>query len=491
MAILTLIKNNHKIRLTFSGTPLLRQVLEKAGYAFFSPCGGKGTCGKCKVRLSGAVCEPNSAERAAGSRLACQAVLLGDATAELPQSEENFAHIETDRAPCPAFTPSMNGCGAAVDIGTTTVVMKLFSKDGVCIGESAALNPQRSVAADVIGRIDAALHGKAEFLKTQIIYLLQTLLEKVCEQAGILPKDVKNIVFTGNTAMLYLLTGHAADSIARAPFKADTLFGEWAEHSGIRVYLPPCMNAFVGADITCAVLASGMTDKEYSTLLCDIGTNGEIALWKDKKLYITSTAAGPAFEGAEISCGCGSIPGAVDRVWAVNGTVYAHTIGGMPAVGLCGSGLVDAIAAFLETGAIDETGALATDSLHLTANGNTITLTQGDIRAVQLSKAAIAAGIEILLKHSSTAIEEIKTLYLAGGFGNHLSMKSAARIGLIPTCLAERAVPIGNAALSGAILLLFDEKQIIRAKQIAANVSHIELGGNTDFNDAFVEHMLF
>lgn len=489
MAVLTLIKNNKKAFIRFDGTPVLKDLFVREGYNVFSPCGGKGTCLKCAVRAEGNISAPNGAETKAGCRLACQTVLYGDATVELSVLEETFACIQTDTT---AFTAGDRDWhyGAAVDIGTTTVVLKLFSADGTVMGEGSALNPQRSYSADVIGRIGEALKGHGDTLKKQITDCVFDLLTGACGGAGIHNTDVNCMVITGNTAMLYLLTGADTSSIARAPFVSKTLFGEWTELFGIKTYLTPCMNAFVGGDITTAVLESGMCEREETALLCDIGTNGEIALWKGGTLYVTSTAAGPAFEGAEISCGCGGINGAVHRVWAEDGNIYAHTLGNLPAVGICGSGLIDAVAAFLETDQIDETGAV-NGELIIRSNGGEITLLPGDIRALQLAKAAVAAGIKVLLARSGTDVCEINTLYLAGGFGTKLDPFSAAAIGLIPSVLAEKVRPLGNAALSGAVKMLFDKNCISRAERIAKSSVHIELGGSNDFNDSFIDNMFF
>lgn len=473
----------------FEGTPLLRDVLIKAGYTVSSPCGGKGKCLKCAVRVEGKVSPPAQAETQAGYRLACKTLLLGDATAEMINTEQTFAHIQTDTGAFGIGKTDFN-YGAAVDIGTTTVVLKLFSSDGACVGQSSSLNPQRSFAADVIGRIGEALKGNGFLLQQQITDCINRLLLNSCAQAGIRKSDIDRMVITGNTAMLYLLTGKDPVSISRAPFKADTLFGTWTEVLGIKTYLPMCMNAFVGADITAAVLETGMCEKNDTALLCDIGTNGEIALFKDGKLYVTSTAAGPAFEGAEISCGCGSVDGAIHRVWAEDGAVYAHTLGNLPAVGICGTGFVDAVAAFLETGKIDETGAIVGE-LAVSANGGTVFLTGKDIRALQLAKAAVAAGIETLLLRTETKVTDIQTLFLAGGFGNKLDPYSAARIGLIPVSLAAKTCGVGNAALSGAVKMLFDSQLITASEAIASSAVHIGLGGNADFNDAFIENMIF
>lgn len=471
--------------LLFEGTPKVADLLREQGIPFPAPCGGKGTCGKCAVVLEGAVSAPNEAEKKAGCRLACQAVLLGEAWGAPLREDAPFARVEgTDYRP---DTP-LQGISAAIDIGTTTVALKVFGEDGSLLGEASGLNPQRVYAADVIGRIDAALKGKGEELQNAILDRMDTLLAAACQAGGIEKEDIVSFAVTGNTAMLYLLTGRSPASIATFPFRSETLFGETWELFGKPAYLPSCMNAFVGADITCALLASGMCEKEETALLCDVGTNGEIALWKDGKLYVTSTAAGPAFEGAEISRGCGYIPGAVDRLWMANGKLYAHTVGDLPAVGICGSGLLDAVACFLESEELDETGAMDGDFLPIAGD---VTLTQKDVRALQLAKAAIAAGIEILLARAGVKEREIADVYLAGGFGTHLSPESAVKIGLLPRSFLGKIIPLGNAALQGACMLLGDPAPREKCNSLAASSIHVELGGSADFNDAFVEHMFF
>jgi len=466
--------------LPFEGAVTVADLLRKQGIPFPAPCGGKGTCGKCAVVLQGAVSTPNEAEKKAGCRLACQALLLGETWGSPLREDAPFAHVEgTDYRP---DTP-LQGISAAVDIGTTTIAVKVFDADGSPVGDASALNPQGVYAADVIGRIDAALKGHGEALQSAVIGEIQALLQ----QAGG-GKEIASLVVTGNTAMLYLLTGRSPASIATFPFRSETLFGETWELLGKPAYLPPCMNAFVGADITCALLASGMCEKEETALLCDVGTNGEIALWKDGKLYVTSTAAGPAFEGAEVSHGCGYIPGAVDRLWVANGKLHAHTVGEKPAIGICGSGLLDAAACLLELEELDETGAMDGDFLPIAGD---VTLTQKDIRALQLAKAAIAAGMEILLARAGVKEQEVVAVYLAGGFGTHLSPESAVKIGLLPRSFLGKIIPLGNAALQGACMLLGDSASEETCRSLAASAIHVELGGSADFNDAFVEHMFF
>lgn len=469
---------NHK-EISFTPPRALHELLEEAGFYGLRPCGGLGKCGKCAVTLSGEVSAPNNAEETCGVRLACQAQLLGDAQVFLPTSAD-LQQIQTDSDTEPETVVPAEGIGVAVDIGSTTLVLRRYElKTGTLLGQAAMLNPQTAVAADVMSRIGAAMEGKLPLLQTQITDALRLLLHRTGGKAH-------KAVITGNTTMLYLLTGRNPESLSHAPFQADTLFDTDTALLDMPAYLPPCMNAFVGADISCAVLASGMC-REKTALLCDIGTNGEIALWKDGILYVTSTAAGPAFEGALISCGCSSIPGAIDKVWSEGGQLRIHTIGDEPAVGICGSGLIDMVAVLLQEEIMDETGALDED----VAPAPGVTLLQKDIRALQLAKAAIAAGIQTLLESSGTTCQEIETFYLAGGFGSHLDLQNAAAIGLIPEELVGKARVIGNAALAGASRLLLDPAAVSRVRNIVQTSRHYNLGGNPTFNEYYMEQMLF
>lgn len=471
----------------FEGTPLLWEVLAQAGIPYDHPCGGRGVCGKCAAEITGKVSAPNEAERQAGHRLTCQARLLGDAGVRLPETKK--ALVELSGPVQTAANPMGGKYGAAVDIGTTTLALKLYDlQTGSVLAAWGRMNPQRAIAADVMGRISAAMAGQGAYLREQIESALAQMLDHTCADASICREELSVMVVTGNTTMLYLLTGRDPACLSHAPFLADTLFDTYAELLGKTVFYPPCMNAFVGADITCAVLASGMYLDARTSLMCDIGTNGEIALWKDGRLYVTSTAAGPAFEGAGISCGCGSIPGAIDRVWVKDGQMQCHTIGDMPAVGICGSGLIDAIAAFLETGAIDETGASAEDTLPLKDG---VCLLPRDVRAIQLAKAAIRAGTQTLLEAAGVPAEEVAVLYIAGGFGSHLNVASAAAIGLIDSGLQDRVRILGNAALAGAGELLLNRDRLETARAIAGNAIHLDLGGNPQFNENYIEQMLF
>jgi len=471
-----------------AGTPLAL-ALAQAGCAVAQPCGGRGVCGKCAAMLQGSFTPPSAAEQRLGARLVCQAVVLGEGEVVLPQ-EQPMEQIEMGGdAPLLQLRPMPGRWGAAVDIGTTTLVLRLYDlQSGRSCGVSAMLNPQTTVAADIITRMDAALHGRLQALQSQVQGAIAAMLAHACAQAGVSPQTVESLCVTGNTTMLYLLQGMSPEKLSRAPFQADCLFGSQASVLGRKAYLPPCMHAFVGADITCAILASDMCRRHETALLCDMGTNGEMALWKEGVLYIASTAAGPAFEGAGVCCGCGSVRGAIDRVELAGGRLWCHTIGGEKAAGLCGSGLIDAVSALLDMGVVDETGAMD-DEVYPLAEG--VALTQADIRAVQLAKAAVFAGMGCLMHAAHCTPQEIATLYLAGGFGSHLNVHSAARIGLIPAELAGRVHVLGNAALNGAACALLNLDQRRHMQRIAALAQHVELGGSADFASRYVEAMMF
>ena len=474
MAILTIHDHEKTVTVEFDPPSDLYDVLQEAGIFVDLLCAGQGICGKCKAEISGDVSAPNAQEIKHGTRLICQTVLLGDAEVHITLRQAVYSPLFEEFE---QEDPSAACAGIALDIGTTTISLYTYALPiGQILGTYGCENPQRIIGSDVLSRIQAAMEGKGP--------LLQELILNVIPKTSL----IKKAVIVGNTAMLYFLLGKDPSALSRAPFKADDLFGRTEDILGIPSYLPPCMNAFVGADTTAGVLFSGMCDREEISLLADIGTNGELALWKDGTLYVTSTAAGPAFEGAGISQGSGAIPGSIDKVRIENGAIRVHVIGEDAAKSICGSGLLDAVAAMLALGVLDESGAMEAERFPLTEN---VSLTRKDIRSVQLAKGAVRAGIETLAKVSGTALTDITTLYLAGNFGSHLSVESAAAIGLIPPILRDRVKVLGNAALKGAGIMLLDPSKIQKAERIASLSRHVDLGGNPLFNELFVEHMLF
>ena len=469
------------------------------------PCGGHGVCGKCKVKATGEFSPLSENERQrltskeieVGVRLACSARILGDCQVEwYAQTAEHIIRVAGDM-PEITLSPIFARYGVAIDIGTTTLAAKLYDREGNCLATASEMNPQSRWGADVISRIEAALSGETAVIATITRKAVDDLIRALAKDAGIDSCAIDGGVITGNTVMLHLLTETSVEPLSHAPFAAKRLFGEWLTAGELalstvspqtKIYLPPCMEAFVGADITTALLASEICRQSESKLLVDIGTNGEMALWHEGNLYCCSTAAGPAFEGAGISMGMSGQSGAIDRVQIVNGDLYPHVIGEGAPKGLCGSGVIDTVACLLDLEWMDETGYLDDDPVMV---ASPVTFTQEDVRAVQLAKSAICAGIRTLLATSDLPIAHLRELVIAGGFGSYLSIPSAIRIGLIPGGLNGRIRVIGNGALSGAVMLLLSRNLQVEAERLAQNVRVVTLSANPVFAEAYMEGMLF
>ena len=467
------------------------------------PCGGKGSCGKCKVTAHGDLSPLSAAEvrlltkeeLVSGIRLACLTHILGDCEITIDGAGKDVILTDGSLGKLP-LAPRFEKYGAALDIGTTTLAARLFDKKGNLLSEASAVNPQGKWGADVISRIEADLSGKGEALSRAVKDAIEKLLLSLAKDAEIHTKDVDGLVITGNTVMLHLLTGTSTEPLSHAPFAAKERFGKTAAAKELglsvlsentKIYLPPCISAFLGADTVCAMLASGLLDAKDPTLLVDIGTNGEIVLNDHGKLTACSAAAGPAFEGVGISSGMRGQVGAIDAVSLVNGRFTPHVIGGAKAKGICGSGIVDAIACLLAIEELDSSGYLEAPA-HL-ADG--VTLTQEDIRSVQLAKSAICAGLETLLASQKLTVGDLSRLFVAGGFGSFLNLKSAERIGLLPKGTAQKSAAVGNSALAGAAMLLLDKFLADIAARLADTTTPLDLATNQTFFEKYTEGMLF
>ncbi len=399
--------------------------------------------------------------------------------------------------------------GAAVDIGTTTLAAYLVDlTTGEEVAVTSALNPQKAWGDDVITRADHAKAGGLEALQAAVASEIDGMIGRLCHTAGVDRSSIAHVVVAGNTVMMHLFAGVSPEHIAQAPFTpAFTSAMELPAaalglhlHPNAAVTMLPCVSGYVGADTVAGLLAAGMNEQFEPSLLIDIGTNGEIALAAAGKLFACSTAAGPAFEGAHIRCGMGGVAGAINTAVVEDGIRFT-TIGGEPARGICGSGLLDLVAGLLDAGVIDETGRLERNNapgwVSFDEEGividsvSGVKLTARDIREVQLAKAAVAAGIDVLLAEAGIGVEDVKTIYLAGGFGSYLDKRSAGRIGLIPLALADKAVAIGNSSGAGAKAVLLSTEAMEEAKRLAKAIRYIELSARQDFQQAFIEKMLF
>ncbi len=506
---------------------LLSEVLHQCGVPFEMPCGGRGTCRKCRVWVNGAVQPPTAAEQALlsqeelaeGVRYACMTKVDGNITVRLFEKGKSAILTQGMLAPY-VLQPWGKDHGIVIDIGTTTLAGYLYRlTDGAQLATAALPNPQTAFGADVISRLQASSEGRGEALAQSIRDALSSLMKELGSSAEVMPESIDAVVLTGNTAMLYLLTKREVKSLIAVPFEQDHCFGEMypaAELLGeedlpvsrqASVYLPRTVAAYVGADITTAMMTTGfdgIPSQDGVSLLADIGTNGEMGLWTPEQVYVCSTAAGPAFEGAGLSCGMSAREGAINKVEYKDGTLVSHVIGAKPAQGMCGSGVVDTIAVLLEAGVLDESGRLWMDGHDfedamrtvdgqpaLELPGTSVVLTQADIRAIQLAKAAIAAGMLALLNAAGVKPAQVEQLYLAGGFGNCIDVKSASAIGLIPPQLADAAKPVGNAAGAGAALLLLDREKKAASEALAAQAKNLELSTDPYFMEQYVEQMMF
>ena len=417
--------------------------------------------------------------------------------------------------------------GLAIDVGTTSVVTTLMElESGEQLASVSSLNPQAVFGGDLMSRIAFAQFdpGNLRKLQTRILGLLNQHIEQVCRDSGVLAKWIYKIVIVGNTCMHHVLLGIDPSYVGLAPYapvmrhpltvSARELFLKVSPDA--RVCLLPIVAGFVGADAVAVALSTRMDESAEIRVAVDIGTNGEVLLGSREHLWACSAPAGPALEGAQIRHGMRAALGAIDRVAFAEGDLVLHTIGDAGAQGICGSGLIDAIAALLDAGVIDWTGLIDLDHLdrlppplraRVSKRGDEravilaragehgatqeLLLTQDDVRQVQLCKGAIASGAAMLQHIAGVPEDKVAELMLAGGFGNYLSIASAIRIGLIPALPESRIRYVGNAALRGAQLALVSEAERARAEAIARRIEHVSLAAHPDFQDVFVDCMNF
>ena len=500
-----------------AGATLL-EAAGQAGIILNTVCGGKGICKKCVVNIL-----PDRQEV-----LACQYHIQGDLAVIVPPSSRFFEHkiltegisSQTEIQPdiykkYLKFASAGKIFGVAVDVGTTTVVAKLVDMaNGQLLATQAALNPQIRFGDDVISRINyAQTDANLAELHKAIIDCINELTAKLCVQASVDTKQIYEMCVVGNTTMNHIFLKLPVVQLGQAPYKAFSLDAEDLSPQKIALQINPVGNihtveniaGFVGSDTVAVAIAVDINSSQDLTLVVDIGTNGEIVLGTADKLYAASCAAGPAFEGARISCGSRAMEGAIETVIA-NDDIDFDIIGNCSPRSICGSGLIDAVAVLLDLGIIDPTGRFANpaklppaiSSRIIQQNGQPAfclaektVLTQKDIREVQLAKAAIRAGIKLLQEKIGIEDDDIKQVLLAGAFGNYIRRESALRIGLLPDLPLERIHFIGNAAASGAQMLLLSRNCRTQAKKLARKIEYIEIAHEEEFGAVFADSMLF
>lgn len=471
----------------FSTTVL--DIMQADGCFLSAPCGGRGTCGKCAVRFLHDAPPPSEHDRARftreelaeGWRLACRERPVRPFAVEYGRAEEAMA-VETGLH----TVRNVSGSGpaeicAAVDLGTTTIAAALVdARTGGVIDMRTGVNHQRAFGADVISRIRACVEGKGGLLRKTV----QSDIDALIRSLGADPPSVP-IFISGNTTMQHLLQGLDCRGLGVAPFTPVDI----SLHTEANITYLPGVCTYVGADIVCGICSCGMDQSDELNILIDLGTNGEMAIGNRERLLAASTAAGPAFEGGNISCGTAGIPGAIYSVKIAGIRPEISTIGGREPVGICGTGVLETVYELLANGFMDETGRLDPDFEGRYVLHGDIAFTQKDIREVQMAKAAICAGLETLIDAYGVSQDEISHVYLAGGFGQKIDCAKAVGIGLLPEKLLERIVPVGNSSLAGAVEAAVHPQFRERLAQTASRASEVSLSGSVVFADRYIDAM--
>ena len=592
--ILTLVDGGGQKMFSVPKCQQLLAVLRRHGIYLNSPCGGRGTCGKCRVELrQGRVLVTGDDDdegmgilaEAGAKVLACRSILTEDCTVDVSAAQErdfagngDFAvtipgEIESgfetlrfepavgDLAVRPSvvadirrglarqltFSPKalrqiscwfgealqcgrtasvagqslfLTACGnrvvyarteelaplygIGIDLGTTTIALSLVElATGEVRKTTTLLNSQRQYGADVVTRIQKGTEGLLDELRSCVREDISRGITDLCATEA---AAVVRIVIAGNTTMLHLLLGLRADSLGLFPFQpvstellelsSTELFGS----SGLDcdVTILPAIGAFMGADIVAGMMYCEMEKTISPTLFVDVGTNGELAIGGEKRIVCASTAAGPAFEGANITWGTGSVPGAIARVDMQGGELGVRTIGDKPPVGICGSAVVDIVAGCLREGLLDNTGLftaadLQNHGLKIARNQDDewIRFTQKDVREFQMAKAAIRSGLDLLVQEAGCEWTDIGQVYLAGGFGARIDVANAVAVGLFPAELQDRIQSMGNAALGGTVRYLLSRQRREAVDVLKRSARVIDLSRHQQFNDLFLSHLQF
>lgn len=460
-------------------------------------CGGKRKCGKCKVKILSGNVEVTTEELKFLSkeelqnnyRLACchdkndRGIIV-----ETLQDNVKMRILGIgDFLLNPNF--QQEGIGIAIDIGTTTVVVVFIDlKENKVLKEVSFENPQKIYGLDVISRINYCNENG----NTTLVALIRESLENVIRENVVRANQIKKMIVTGNTTMEYIFMDMNVKELGTAPFnysndkiiKINSL-NVFSLNIDFDIYMIPSFSAFVGGDVVAGVYYLDL-DKKNNYLLLDLGTNGEIVLTANDKIYSTSTAAGPAFEGGNMVHGVGSIEGAIDSVDFMNDNWSYTTIGNKKAKGICGSGYLEIIKECILNNFIDENG-----NIEKTIKVSDFIIDAKDIRNFQLAKSAIASGISVLIESANLKEEDIEKIYVAGGFGRYASKESLIYTGVIPKELQHKIEIVGNSSLKGGIKILVDKNFAEKIEKIIDSNNSVELANNAKFSAKFIENIGF
>lgn len=488
----------------------LLTALRRAEVFLQAPCNGRGTCGRCKVRLNGEKEEVLACQTYPVDGMTVESVFDASRIDVVSEFLQQTVQSESEEVASMHYA-------IAIDLGTTTVVLQLLRIDlgnhnHQILQTIRSLNPQSTYGADVISRMTAANEGKGKELQACICRLLCESIQNLCHTNDLSLEEIKTIAIAGNTTMMHLLRGYDVGGLGKYPFSPVNLRKETFLYRELddgrernqepTVILFPGISAFVGGDITAGLLALQMAKRNELSLFVDLGTNGELAIGNKERILVSSTAAGPAFEGGNLSCGIGSIPGAIKEVTIKKRYVSYQTIDNRPAVGFCGTGAIDLLAELWTNGMIDEHGTFQKEEyrehgypieVRGRENSDAIRFTQRDIRQMQLAKAAIRAGMEVLMTSFGVDYTDIAHLYLAGGMGFSLDVQKACAIGLLPMELKEKVEIVGNSCIGGVIAYLTQGEEAggRMMDEVLDRVESIQLAEEDLFASNYVQYMDF
>ena len=516
----------------------LMTLLVCSGYELNNACGGRGVCGKCKVRI------PNTSEselsktekmfltpeeQRQGIRLACMVRVRQDLEVETLSREKEYAVLAEGHLPEWAAEQSKDPAksgeyGIAADVGTTTVVCRLIHLEtGKTADTAASVNDQKKFGLDVLSRIsyeqDHPEFGRKE-LQDAIVGNLNRLIEEMCRRQELSPESIRRIAISGNCTMVHMLLGADAVPLGKAPFLpvlkgAQRCFaGEIGlKPEGAELYCIPAVSAYIGGDIVAGAYICGLKKLSGNVLFVDIGTNGEIVLARDGEMNSCSCAAGPALEGMNIQQGMRGETGAIEDVEIRPDGIHLKVIGGGPAEGICGSGILAGIKELLRCGVLRKSGAFVhpdrlpegderkeylqvnpedgTRSVRLQENPVPVNITQKDIRQVQLAKGAIRSGIEILLENNGLEPSMLDEVMIAGQFGSHLPPEDLTGVGILPEEVRDRIHYVGNTALTGAVAALLSEGVRREMEALAKEIGYTELGETPEYEYRLAEWLEF